>query len=155
MERNQLIATATSIYSFSEETAKEFTRKRELLVNQINSKMLSRSDIEMMVGDKNLALMQDNHANHARFMESMLKSYDPEVMVDTILWVFRSYRSRGFHATYWAAQLNAWCEVFKENLSPDSGEKILCIYSWMIVNIPTFTSLSDLALSNLESDPPH
>lgn len=143
MKRKQLIDSANSLYTFSPEIANEYAHKRELLVNQINSKMLARPDIGFLVGEKNLTIMQDNHANHAHFMESMLKTFNPEILVDTILWAFRTYRSRGFHPSYWSAQFNTLCEVFNEKLSPESKEEIEVIYSWMIVNIPAFTSLSD------------
>jgi hypothetical protein len=41
-------------------------------------------------------------------MVSLFGDYHPEVLVETVLWVFRAYRSHGFKLTYWPAQLDMW-----------------------------------------------
>lgn len=87
--------------------------------------------------------MKDNHANHVRFIASILKNYNPDVLVDTVLWVFRAYRSHGFTTNYWAAQLNAWITILKETLTPESYKEVYFYYEWMQINIPTFVILSD------------
>ena len=82
----------------------EYQGKQEQLVAEINQRMLARDDIATLVGLDNLVMMQDNHNNHACFMVSLLQIYVPEVLVDTVLWVFKAYRSHGFHNLYWSAQ---------------------------------------------------
>jgi hypothetical protein len=103
MTKSDLLKTAQEINQVSKELADEFSSKRDMLVELMNRKMLKRLDIKEMVGENNLDMMKDNHANHARFLESIFISYSPEVLVDTVLWVFRAYRSRNFSSTYWAA----------------------------------------------------
>lgn len=88
-------------------------------------------------------MMKDNHANHARFMESVFTNPLAETLVDTILWVFRAYRSRKFGSTYWAAQLNTWIEIYKSELSEECFEAVYPFYNWMQINIPNFVKLSD------------
>jgi len=88
-------------------------------------------------------MMKDNHANHARFLESIFHEHSPEVLVDTIIWVFRAYRSRNFSSTYWAAQLNTWIEIHKRELSPECFNEIYPYYKWMQINIPVFNSLAE------------
>jgi hypothetical protein len=105
--------------------------------------MLGRADIDALVGEKNIEMMKDNHSNHARFAESFLCHPHSKVLVHTVEWVLRCYRSRGFHPNYWVAQLNAWVETLKKNLSPKSFEAIYPLYHWFIVNIPIFADLSD------------
>lgn len=94
-------------------------------------------------------LMKDNHANHVRFMTSVFKNYNPEVLVETVLWVFRAYRSHHFSTNYWAAQLNTWLEILKQELSSKSFEEIKPYYVWMQTNIPVFVAISD---EKLDSD---
>jgi len=105
--------------------------------------MESRADLLEMVGDGNVNMMKDNHANHARFMESIFVQHSSEILVDTVLWVFRAYRSRNFSSTYWAAQLNAWIELYKKELSAECYQEIYPYYNWMQINIPTFNNLAE------------
>jgi hypothetical protein len=73
----------------------------------------------------------------------------PEVFVETILWVFRAYRSHGFTTNYWAAQLNQWILIIQKELQPEILREIKPYYEWMQVHIPIFVQLSD---DNLESE---
>ncbi|HOO85572.1 MAG TPA: hypothetical protein PLS94_13460 [Prolixibacteraceae bacterium] len=105
--------------------------------------MLARPDVLTMVGESNIEMMKDNHANHARFLESIFKKHQPEVLVDTVLWVFRAYRSRSFASTYWAAQLNTWIEIYRKELSPECFSEVYPYYNWMQINIPIFNKLAE------------
>lgn len=150
MDKNYLLETAKQLQTVKEQTAKEYNERSSELVAKMNRLMIEREDISNLVGEKNLKMMQDNHANHARFIASVLKNYNHAVLVDTVLWVFRSYQSHGFKSNYWAAQLNCWISVLKDNLSVDSYREVLPYYEWMQINIPLFTKLSkeDLKISN-------
>ena len=143
MNKEHLITTAKQLQQPTEQAAKEFSQHLDKLIDQMNTYMLSRSDIEALVGDNNQEMMKDNHANHARFLESVFTNYVPEVLVDTVLWVFRAYRSRNFASTYWSAQLNGWLDIYKKNLSKDCYNQITPFYKWMQVNIPTFNTLAE------------
>ena len=143
MSKDELIRTATKIAQVDAKLAAEYSEKREALVETMNQQMVSRPDIQQMVGENNINMMRDNHANHARFLESIFHEYNPEVLVDTVLWVFRAYRSRNFSSTYWAAQLNAWLEIYKEKLSPACYEAVYPYYNWMQINIPVFNKLAE------------
>ncbi|MBI9034408.1 MAG: hypothetical protein JEZ03_08060 [Bacteroidales bacterium] len=142
MTKEILIQTATDIFKYSENAVKEYESKQELLIIKINEALLNRPDIKELVGVNNLEMMKDNHANHVRFMLSLLKKYNAEVLVETVLWVFRSYQSHGFNSQYWSAQLNNWIQILKTELSEDSYQCIIPIYNWMQINIPVFTKLS-------------
>ncbi|MDJ0781810.1 MAG: hypothetical protein QNJ22_07545 [Desulfosarcinaceae bacterium] len=143
MKVADLVASATAFQSIPSEALAEFDAKREILVARINERMLQRPDLDALVGAGNQQMMKDNHANHALFMSAVLGNYHAQVLVDTILWVFRAYRSRAFHPNYWAAQLNAWVDILKQELSPESAGAILPLYHWMIVHIPQFSQLTD------------
>lgn len=143
MDKKFLLHTAHQLKQVSVTTANEYHQKTEQLIFKINTLMLKRSDIEILVGDNNLDMMKDNHANHARFIDSILKNHNPDVLVDTVLWVFRAYRSHGFKSNYWSAQLNTWIITLKEVLSPESFDEVLPYYEWMQINIPVFVKVSN------------
>lgn len=147
MERNDLILTAQKLPQVSEKWALEYSSKRDFLVNEINKKMEARADLIDMVGANNIEMMKDNHANHARFMESVFYQHSAETLVDTVLWVFRAYRARRFSSTYWAAQLNGWIEIYKKELSTDCFNAVFPYYNWMQINIPNFVKLAEEQLN--------
>jgi len=72
-------------------------------------------------------------------------------LVETILWVFRAYRSHNFTTNYWASQLNAWIDIIKKELSPQAFSEIYPYYEWMQLNIPLFVYISDEKLDALKS----
>lgn len=143
MDKNFLLETASQLKKVSVKTAEEYHRNTDKLITEMNTLMLERPDIESLVGKNNINMMKDNHANHVRFIASILKNYNHEVLVDTVLWVFRAYRSHGFTTNYWAAQLNTWIIVIKEVLTPESFVETYPYYEWMQVNIPLFVKVSD------------
>lgn len=143
MDKNYLLEKAKQLKQSSAEAAGEYNKKAEQLTTKMNAMMLERPDLEHLVGADNIGMMKDNHANHVRFMASILKNNNPEVFVNTVLWVFRAYRSRGFTSNYWAAQLNAWIVILKEVLTPDCFLEIYPYYEWIQINIPVFVKVSD------------
>lgn len=149
MDRENLIQSARALAAVDNQAIEELTAKRDIIADQMNKRMLARPDVEQLVGANNIAMMCDNHANHIKFVLSILRHPNAEVLVDTVLWVFRSYRSRGFHQNYWAAQLNTWLTIFRDALSPPTYEALLPLYNWLIVNIPHFTNLSDRQLEEM------
>jgi hypothetical protein len=143
MNKEHLLRTAGQLQQVSPKSVEEFSSKRDHLVNLMNQAMLARPDLLAMVGEGNTDMMKDNHANHARFLESIFKQHQPEVLVDTVLWVFRAYRSRNFASTYWAAQLNTWIEIYKKELTPECYNEVYPYYNWMQINIPIFNKLAE------------
>ena len=143
MTKDYLLQTAQELKQPSQEAKNEFSDKLNSLVEKMNQAMLNRPDIKELVGEINIEMMKDNHANHCRFMESLFEKYFPEVLVDTVLWVFRAYRSRNFSSTYWAAQLNTWMAIYGSELSENTRHEIIPFYKWMQVNIPIFNQLAE------------
>lgn len=147
MDKKILLTSAGNFKQVSASANSEYNINGDQLVAKMNELMLKRPDLLQLIGEGNEDMMKDNHANHVRFIASVLKNYHPEVLVDTILWVFRAYRSHGFTTNYWAAQLNAWIIILKESLSVDTFNEIYPLYEWMQINIPLFVKLSDQQLS--------
>ena len=147
MERIDLLATAQKLPQFNEKLALEFTSKRESLVEDMNKRMEGRAELADLIGLNNVEMMKDNHANHARFLESIFYQTSAETLVDTVLWVFKAYRARNFRSSYWSAQLNGWIEIYKAELSNECFNAVYPYYSWMLIHIPDFTRLADEKLS--------
>jgi len=141
--KDQLLQTAKTLRQPKESAAAEFSRKRDQLAAKGNQMLADRSDLEKLVGKGNQQMAEDNNRNFARFMESMFSAYAPEVLVETVLWVFRAYRSHGFQTTYWPANLNIWVEMLKQELSNEAFEEIYPFYHWLIVNIPIFVKCTE------------
>ncbi len=146
MTREELITAAEALAKPTPEAASEYALQGELLAGELNKTMSAREDLPALIGPGNQAMMEDNHRNHVRFMSSLLRDFQPAVLVETVLWVFRAYRAHGFRLTYWPAQLDHWMELLKDRLTPSSFKAIAPIYEFMIVQQPAFTLLSDKAL---------
>jgi hypothetical protein len=151
MNKPYLLETAGKLKQVSPKSAGEYREKTEQLLARMNALMLGRADIENLVGKENLSMMKDNHANHLRFMASVFSNPNPEVFVETILWVFRAYRSHGFATNYWAAQLNSWIYLLKEELTAEAYFEIYPYYEWMQINIPVFVKVSGEKLDASQS----
>ena len=54
--------------------------------------------------------------------------------------------------TYWAANLNIWTEMIRQELSDNTHEAIYPFYDWLIINIPIFVKLSDEPLSGFSEE---
>ena len=143
MTKDELVATANKLPHFGVEAAGEYAAKRDILASEINRIMSGRLDLRELIGEGNQSMMEDNHRNHARFIGSLIQDFSSQVLVETVLWVFRAYRSHGFRLTYWPAQLDSWVEVMRNELSPQAFAEIYPLYHWMILNQPAFVSLSD------------
>ena len=143
MKKEQLIVSAELLVQPSASSASEFDKQCDLLAAEMNRILSARPDLNALIGEGNLSMMEENHRNHVRFLSSVFHHYEPAVLVETVLWVFRAYRAHGFHLTYWPAQLDQWVELFKTHLSPDAFGEIYPFYHWMIINQPLFVIESD------------
>ena len=97
--KEQLLETASELRQPSDSAAQEFSKKHAQLAEMGNQKMASRADIDKLVGKGNQQMAEDNNRNFARFMASLFADFNPDVLVETVLWVFRAYRAHGFQTT--------------------------------------------------------
>lgn len=157
MKRAQLLDSAKRLVQPEDSASKEFASMGDRLATKLNQQMLARPDLERLIGEGNELMMQDNSRNFVRFMSSSFHSYDPEVLVDTVLWVFRAYRSHGFQTTYWPGDIDTFAETMREEISQGSFDALCPYFDWLIVNIPSFVAVSDEVLrsSSRESAIPH
>ncbi len=143
MTQNELLISARSLTQPGPEAAAEYGINREALAADVTRRLRARPDLVALIGADNIGMMEDNHRNHARFMESVFQLYDPEVFVDTVLWVFRAYRSHGFQLAYWPVQFDAWVESLQRNLSEQAVLEIHPFYRWLICNQDSLVRLTE------------
>ncbi len=146
MTREELIENAAKLPKPSPEAAREYDSVRERAADAVTGELARRDDLEALIGKGNSEMMSQNHRNHALFMSSMFAGYAPRVFVETILWVFRAYRSHGFGLTYWPAQLDSWLSVLGDLMGEQAFGEIKPFYEWMLVNQAAFANLSDACL---------
>jgi hypothetical protein len=142
-----LLQTAQQLRQPPPAAAAEFESVREILAEELSRQMAARLDLEKMIGPGNLPMMKDNSRNFCRFMGAMFLAYEPEVLAQTALWVFRAYRAHGFHTTYWPAHLDTFVEIARARLTPETFAATYPFFQWLIVNIPTFVKISDEQLA--------
>ena len=150
--KEDLLKTARQLIPPAPEHAGEFSQKCEAVAVQGCHVLFKRKDLDKLIGENNEDMAGDNNRNFARFMNALFSDYSPEVFVDTVLWVYRAYRSHGFQTTYWATNLNIWVDLLRQELSEEAFSQIYPYYNWLIVNIPIFTKLTDAPLTGC---PPH
>lgn len=143
MDTQYLIDIASKLPPVSVEAALNYSSFKDSLAAEVSRILSQRQDLDLLIGSGNLAMMEDNHRNHARFISSLMTAFDPQVLVESILWVFRAYRSHGFQLTYWPAQLDAWLEAMKQQLTEKSYLEIEPLYNFMLFNLPLFGVLTD------------
>lgn len=144
MTKQQLLDLAAVLPTISAAAAGEYAEKQPGLAAAVSHCLLQRPDLEQLIGIGNQTLMEDNHRNHGRFIASLLQAFSPEILVETILWVFSAYRSQGFQAGYWPVQLHAWLQQLPLHLSAAAADEITPLYRYMLANQPAFTELTNL-----------
>jgi hypothetical protein len=141
--RDTLLKSAGELSPPDSDAVQAFEQQWEKIAATGTRMLMERPDLEKLVGKGNEKMAEDNNRNFPRFMLSLFSEYQPAVFVDTVLWVFRAYRSHGFHTTYWAANLNIWVDLLKKELPMSAFEQIYPFYHWLIIHIPSFTALTD------------
>ena len=154
MDRNLLLASASRLIQPSTGAAREFEAARDALAAELSRRMEARPDLDKLIGAGNLPMMQDNSRNFCRFMASQFVVYEPRVLVETALWVFRAYRAHGFATTYWAANLDTFLAIAEATLPPSAFLEVVPFFDWLIVNIPVFVAISDREMQQPLGDEP-
>ena len=121
MNLQNLQRTARNLRQPEPVAAAEFETLRDGLAEELNQRRKTRPDFEKLIGPGNLPMMQDNSRNFCRFMSSLFTAYEPEVLVQTALWVFRAYRAHGFPTTYWPANRDTFVKISDGQLEDGPG----------------------------------
>jgi hypothetical protein len=143
MTKEELLISAGLLKQPIQEAVTEFASCQDVMAAELNQRMLRRPDLDRLIGADNRVMMENNSHNFLRFMNSLFHNYQPQVLVETVLWVFRSYRSHGFQMQYWPANLDTAVEILRAELSAQTFEMVYPFFEWLIVNIPSFVNISD------------
>ena len=106
--------------------------KMNIMVDRVNQVMLSRRDLNDLIGSNPKEVMLQNHGNHARFMTSQFCIKSPETFIRITAWVYHTYIARGFSPRYFLVELRQWQKAVEHYLDPKSAELINAFYQVMI-----------------------
>lgn len=143
MEKKELVASAKNLDPPSEGAVEEFKRKKDELALELKNRMGEREDIEDLIGEGNRPMMEDNSGNMVDFLASIFTNFEPKVFVDTIYWVFRTYRSHGFQPEFWPVNLNTFKDIMEDELSESTFKELEPFIQWIIDKIPTFVDMTE------------
>lgn len=127
-----LIQEAQALPRVSQEAAREYREKTDILVDWVNRTMGEQAQIERLIGYNPLSVMHDNHYNHARFMANVFRFNAFELLAKTVVWVYRTYRAHGFDYDYFPLELSAWQQAVTAHLDASQTRAILAIYQWLL-----------------------
>lgn len=150
MDKTGLTTSAAALTEVSPQAASAFTDVVEACAADLTRSMKLVPHLESLIGEGNLEVMETNHGNHFRYMSSACALFDPRSFVETVLWVLRTYRARGFSLRYWDVMLPKALEVLRTHLAPSDYEEIKPFYEWLRGNIQIFAHLSETELSVYE-----
>lgn len=137
-----LIKSAEQLNRISGETVDAYSEKQKQIIARTNDLMLKHKKIQSLTGENDESKMIINHTNHVGFMESIMRNFNPEVFINTILWVYRTYSKHGFDPGYWQVALEKYDEAVKDILEEDAYAEISEYYNWMRKNHRDFVALS-------------
>lgn len=147
IDNSSLIEEAEKLKAPSESAAKEYNSNMDKIIADINAYMKAQKNINALINNTDLAKMQINHSNHVRFMDSLFETYQPEVFINTILWVYKTYQKHGFSADYWKVLIKGFEKNLREVLSPNAYKEIIVYYLFIKKNHSNFLKLTDLDAS--------
>lgn len=150
MNKNQLVESAKGLVAQQTSISGALERKLETCAAELTASLKSRPDLEDLIGPGNMSTMEMNHVNHFRYMNTVAALYDPKSFVETVLWVFRTYRARGFSVRYWEVMLPEAMKILRQQLGDAHYSELGPYYEWLHANIQTFARLSETELSAFE-----
>lgn len=124
------------------ETGEKYYANKDKLIKTVNDILADRDNIENLIGYNPLELMKENHENHARFMGNVFILNEYRMLIDTVPWVYNTYRQKGFSYKYFHQELKAWKQAIKTILGSKKTASILKIYDWLIENHDKFITIS-------------
>ena len=141
--KDLLIESARTLTPPSGETIQIFENRVGQLISLASRHLEERGDMDSFIGPGNAEMAWDNNGNFARFMISMFKAYQADVFVETILWVFQTYRSHGFKPRYWEVNLGIWLTVMAAELPETAYQELRPFYTFISDHVSQFTRLTD------------
>ncbi|WP_022662373.1 hypothetical protein [Paucidesulfovibrio longus] len=120
------------------EAALEYAAARGSVQAELEAVMAERGARSAYYPEHLSAMMQDNLANHFRYMDSVFQLYDVRSFVETVTWVFATYMGRGVRAEYWKAMLPECLDILRRRLTLTSFAEIAPFYEALLRNVDRF-----------------
>jgi hypothetical protein len=143
MNKQPLIHSASNLREVSPQAAAKFDDIVEACAAELTAAMREEPGLTELIGDGNAEVMETNHGNHFRYMSACAALFDPASFVETVLWVLRTYRARGFSLRYWDVMLPKAVEILGRRLEPGHFGEVRPFYDWLQANMAEFALLSE------------
>jgi len=152
MTKERLIESAEKLIQPGNQAAIQFEENQAAIAAELNNRMRGRLDVERLIGPDNIQMMENNSRNLCRFLASLFRHYEPNVLVETALWAVRTYRRHGFTVAYWPANLDTLAEILRERYDDQIYDELYPFINWLIIHIPLFVEIDD-EINSVESQP--
>ncbi len=149
---HELKALASELQPVPGESSRAYSEHLERLLGTVNQAMEARPDIVRLVGDEGLELMYMNHRHHADFMANVFRYGTFELLGRVVVWVYRSYRMRGFSPEYFLRAMEGWMGAIRHHLPAEAAGPLLEVYQWILDSHPRMLELSSSPLRCFEAD---
>jgi methanogenic corrinoid protein MtbC1 len=137
----------------SQTAAQDYARNTSAMLSDVDEAMKQQAGL---VSDQ-VEMMLQNHRHHVEFMYTLFRLNMPELLTETVVWVYIAYRAHGFSPDYFPAALRCWLDAVRKHLPSSSAREIGAVYSWMIDHHEFFleTALSREAHEENKDPFPH
>lgn len=139
---DKVLRETAKITSVPFSSALEYSEKANLLTEEVDRALTAHPGIKKIIGQSTLAVMYDNHNNHAAFMTNIFKLNDYELMSRVIIWVYHAYHAQGFSFDYFPLAMKTWIKAIEVHLEPSKAAPMIDIYRWIIKNHELFIDAS-------------
>lgn len=151
MNKTDLIVSAAGLREVSPQTATAFDSAAETCAAALTAALHQQPDLDSVIGPGNQDVMATNHHNHFKYMASTTALFDPASFVETVLWVVRTYRARGFSLAYWHVMLPLATDIVRTTLPPRHFEEIAPFYRWLAGHVDLIARLGETENSVYET----
>ena len=143
MQHRDLIESAASLTTPGPLSIAEYSEKKNLLTELVNSSLAMRPDLTFLVGIEGRRLSEEYNRHFALLMESLFLHHNPQALVDNTLWAYKTYYRQGFDPEYWETNIKMWMTAAKTVLSDRCIDELLGFYQWLLNHKENFIDLSD------------
>ncbi|MFW5838161.1 MAG: hypothetical protein ACOCVM_09130 [Desulfovibrionaceae bacterium] len=140
--KEDLVRHAATLPLPAQEAAPAFKAAGPAMIRRVESELFARSDLEQLIGLDNLSMVENNHANHVRYLASLLAAFDPASFVEIVHWVYRTYTAHGASPRYWEIALPLWKQALEEEAPAEVREILDPVYDFLIRRHQDFVQLS-------------
>lgn len=127
-----LVVQALALPPVSRDAAGSYRSAGERLAERVDAALTARPGLADLLGGNPLEMMRANHRNHHRFLSTVFRVGDYELLARTLPWVYRTYHAHGFSYDYFPVELQAWAAALETELPPADAAAVLPAYEWML-----------------------